>query len=89
MLRRNVFGRRSRSKEAYQIKWKIPSDDGWKRVPVAKVPTQNLLNILSGFAKKGYSKIRGIVDNEDAWMVRYITEIETELDKRTDIDEYL
>ena len=89
MLRRELFGRRSRSKEPYQIKWKIPTDDGWKKVPVAKVPTYNLLNILSGFAKKGYSKVRGVVNEGDEWMVRYILEIETELDKRTDIEEYL
>lgn len=89
MLRRKLFGRRSRSKEKYQIKWRVPDEDGWKRMPVGKVPTHHLLHILKGFAKKGYSKIRGVLDNEDAWMIRYITEIETELDKRTDIDEYL
>jgi len=89
MLRRNLFGRRSRSKETYQIKWRVPDEDGWKRMPVGKVPTHHLLNILKGFAKKGYSKMRGVVNNEDAWMIEYITEIETELDKRSDIDEYL
>ena len=67
----------------------MPDEDGWKRMPVGKVPTHHLLQILRGFAKKGYTKMRGVVNNEDAWMIKYISEIENELDKRTDIDEYL
>ena len=87
MLRRDFFGRRNNNK--YQIKWRVPTDDGWKKVPVAKIPTHHILCILSGFNKKGYSKIRGVVNNEDEWMCRYITELETELDKRSDVEEYL
>ena len=89
MLRRELFGRRSRSKEPYQIKWRVPSHDGWQRMPVGEVPTHHLIRILTVFSKKGYSKMRGVVNNGDEWMIRYITEIETELDKRNDIEEYL
>ena len=83
------YGNLGRNNEPYKIKWKVPSDDGWKRVPIDKMPTPNILGILNKFDKKGYSKIRGLVNNEDTWMIQYITELETELVKRTDIDEYL
>jgi hypothetical protein len=72
-----------------KIIWKIPLQDGWKRVELKDMPTYYLICLMQKFAKKGYTKMRGLVNNEDEWMLRYVTQLETEFDKRTDVDEYL
>jgi len=81
--------RRNEKRNNHKIKWRVPSEDGWKKLPIEKVPTHHLLITFFAMAKKGYSKIQGIVNNDDAWMVKYITELENEIDKRTDVGEYL
>jgi hypothetical protein len=86
MLKRRRSGQ---EKNQHKIKWRVPTKDGWKKLPVDKIPTHHLLITFFSFAKKGYTKIRGVVNNEDAWMITYISELENEIDKRTDIDEYL
>jgi len=67
----------------------MPTEDGWKKVSIDKMPTYYLICVMQKFSKKGYSKIRGLMSNEDAWMLQYVQELETEFDKRTDVDEYL
>ena len=71
------------------IRWKMPTDEGWKRVALKDIPTYYLIAIMQKFAKKGYTKIRGLMSNEDEWMLQYVTAMEAEFDKRTDVDEYL
>ena len=72
------------------IKWRIPNgEDEWKRVPISQVPTYHIICLLMKFEKKGYSKINGLVNNEDEWQLNYITELENEFDRRTDVDEFL
>lgn len=84
---RNYDGRKNR-----KIRWQIPSEKHkgeWDYVSVEKVPTAFLITFLRNFERKGYTKIQGIVNEEDEWMTRYILELETEFDKRKDVDEYL
>ena len=84
LLNQNVRNRPTRP-----VKWRMPSEEGWIKVSIDKIPTYYLICLINKFAKKGYSKIRGLMSNEDAWMLQYVSELETEFDKRIDVDEYL
>jgi hypothetical protein len=77
-------------RNARSVKWRVPNKNGdWTRVTVDKVPTYFLLVTLFSMNRKGYTKISGVVNEKQEWIIKYISELENELDKRSDIDEYL
>lgn len=72
------------------VKWRVPDKNGdWTRVTVDKIPTAFLIVTLFSMYKKGYTKMRGVVNEKEEWIIRYLSELEQEFDKRKDIDKYL